>query len=104
MSLKFFEGHSTEHQICNTSEITKDRKRFSRRTTASLYLWPICYCEFNCSYPVLPPEIRIHTDYAHYTLIYAAERIPTDNVELEFVLAFFGAVPHTSNPRSSYQA
>lgn len=44
-------------------------------------------------FPRCPPEICIHTDYAHYTLIYAAERIPTDNVELEFSLAFFGAVP-----------
>ena len=54
LSLKFFVEHSTEHQICNTSEITTDRKRFLKRTTASLYLWPICYCEFNCSYPVSP--------------------------------------------------
>lgn len=53
--------------------------------------------------PFCPPEIRIHTDYAHYTLIYAAERIPTDNVELEFCWPF--SVPFhtlTSSIRSSY--
>lgn len=38
--------------------------------------------------PRFPPEIRIHTDYVHYTLIYAAERIPTDMLSWGFVGSF----------------